>query len=572
MSARHDAPPPTLLPVDVVAAAEALRDGVASDAWLGSWLPASCATPEAFGEATLGLLGERRGAAFKSRPAEGCDLYHDLVAAHLGKRRRALVGREGGAWTSFTYGALHARSNALGAVWAGAGVKAGESIALVLEPGIEFAVAWLTALRMGLVPSFVPPFGPGFVQTTLARVGADRVATSGWRGVSAAAAKGALPASAGSRSEEPFGSFLYAAGEPAARLITPFGPKAPIAVDVPAEVLLVGAARDAAFVYGLGPHDLLAASGLDWLQHGPALLSAALAAGAAYAELPESDLEREPAIVGRLGVSVLGLGRRARDALAARGGPPEGVRAWFRSLSETIDAEAWDAFFHALPEARRLNFAVVCNAASGGACLFSPPSRGAPSLRVWPAPGLGFRLEAPAAEGLEALDGVGTFCVLRGAETDTSFARAILGRVGDGYVYAGSLDPGPNAQRHPAADVEAAARRVPGVRHAASFEAPGRRLNEAKTVLLVFVEDEGPVAAPDPARVAAAVVAELGERFAPDRVEVFALRPRLREGEVDRAWCRGQYLSGTLSRKARSRPFVLLGRLGYLFAGVEAKG
>ncbi|HEU4412953.1 MAG TPA: AMP-binding protein [Polyangiaceae bacterium] len=563
MSAVARAPGPP--PIDLGAAADRLREGRAGDAWLGSWLPASGADPEAFGEATLALLGERRGAVFKSRPADGCDLYHDLVAAHLGRRRRALAGREGGAWVGVSYEALHARSNALGAAWAEAGVKAGESVALVIAPGLEFAVAWLTALRMGLVPSFVPPFGPGFVQKTLARVGADRVATSGRRGVPAAVAAGALPAAAGSRSGEPFGSFFYPAGAPAARLVTPFGPDAPVAVDLPAEVLLGGAARDAAFVYGLAPHDVLAAPGLDPLQHGPALLSAALAAGASYAELSDGDLEAEPELIRRLGVSVLGLGRRARDALAGRGGPPEGVRAWFRSVSETIDAEAWDTFYRALPEARRLNFGVLANAASGGACLFSPPSRDAPGLRIWPAPGLAYRLEAPAAEGLEALDDAGVFCVLRGGEIDGSFARAVIGRVGEGYTYAGSLDLGPDAQRHPAADVEDAARRVPGVRYAASFEAPGRRLNEAKTVLLAFVEDGGPAPPPDPGHVAAAVVAELGERFAPDRVEIFALRPRLQKGELDRAWCRAQYLSGSLSRKARSRPFVLLGRLGYLF-------
>jgi AMP-binding enzyme len=549
-----------------------LRAGRSGDAWVGAWLSGSSADPAGFAEATLGLLGGRRGAAFKSRPAEGCNLYHDLVAAHLGRRRTALVGREGESWVGLSYDALHARSNALGAAWADAGAKAGESIALVIEPGVEFAIAWLTALRMGLVPSFVPPFGPGFVRKALERVAADRVATSGRGGVPASAAEGAWPASAGARTADPFGSHFCKKGEPAARLITPFGPDAWSAVDVAADVLLEGAARDAAFVYGLGPSDVLAAPGFDPLQHAPALLSAALAAGAAYAELTADDLADDPELAGRLGVTVLGLDRRARDALAARGGPPDAVRAWFRSLSEAVDAEAWDAFWRPLPEARRLNFGVFANAASGGACLFSPPSRDAPGLRVWPAPGLGFRLEAPAAEGLEALDEVGTFCVLRGKTIDASFAPAVIGRAGEGYTYAGSLDLGPNAQPYPAADVEDSARRVPGVRYAAAFAAPGRRLNEAKTVLLAFVEDEGPIAAPDPSRVAEAVVADLGERFAPDRVEVFALRPRLLKGLPDRAWCRSQYLSGSLSRKARSRPFVLLGRLGYLFAGGRAKG
>ena len=98
----------------------------------------------------------------------------------------------------------------------------------------------------------------------------------------------------------------------------------------------------------------------------------------------------------------------------------------------------------------------------------------------------------------------------------------------------------------------------------------GRHLNEAHSVLLAFLDATvNPDGTLDPAVSAAElrslVVMELGERYAPERIEVFPLRPRIVEGVVDRVWCRSQYLSGNLYEKARSAPFLILSRLGYMF-------
>jgi hypothetical protein len=59
----------------------------------------------------------------------------------------------------------------------------------------------------------------------------------------------------------------------------------------------------------------------------------------------------------------------------------------------------------------------------------------------------------------------------------------------------------------------------------------------------------------------------MGEGFVPDRIEVFPLRPRFIDGRVDTAWCRSEYLSGNLGKKARSELFVSLARLGWIFGG-----
>ncbi len=98
-------------------------------------------------------------------------------------------------------------------------------------------------------------------------------------------------------------------------------------------------------------------------------------------------------------------------------------------------------------------------------------------------------------------------------------------------------------------------------------------MNDARVVLLVFVDDarapDGRIALPvGIPEISARITREMGERFMPERIEILPLRPRFtKEGEVDHPWCRSQYLSGTLLRKARSETFILLSRLGYILAG-----
>jgi hypothetical protein len=561
---------PDPLQIDLRVVFETLRGGKATDAWMATWLPATYEGGDAFREAVFAQVGARRDASFKSRQSGGHDLYHDHVAAHVGKRRVALVCRDGAGWDRVTYEALHARCNALAAAWVDRGVEAGDVVALVLPAGIDLAVTLLTALRLGAVPAVVPPLGPAFVRASLEAIGGDHaVSAPTRRDLLGAGAAAALPVSAGARVTGP-ASHSFRAGEVAARLLAPFGANEGGVTDVTAQVLLDGSVRDAAFVYCLAPDDVLAAPGFDIVRHEPSLLLAALAAGAAHASISEADLAAEPELLGGLGVTVLGLNRRTRDLVLEAGrGLPKGVRAWFRSLTDVVDGDRWERFWQAVPDRKQPNFSVVCGAASGGAALFSPATTAAPGLRVFPAPGLSWHLAELAAGNVPALNDAGMFTILRGEEPDAGCPQAIIGRWGEGHAYAGSLDLGPDAQRYPHAAVRRLLEAMPGVRHATSFIAAGRWLNEARVVVLVFVEG-GAGASERPAvelpQIEARIVAEMGRRFLPDRVEVVPLRPRLIEGVVDDAWCRSQYMTGTLSRKARTEMFVRIGRLGYIFA------
>jgi hypothetical protein len=110
------------------------------------------------------------------------------------------------------------------------------------------------------------------------------------------------------------------------------------------------------------------------------------------------------------------------------------------------------------------------------------------------------------------------------------------------------------------------------VRHASVVLGPGRWMNDARVVLVIFTDDardeDGRIVLPvEVPEITSHIARELGDRFVPERVEIFPLRPRLVNGKLDEGWVRSQYLSGALSQKARSEMFILLSRIGYILAG-----
>lgn len=550
--------------LDLRAIVETLRDGRATDAWMASWIPISAADPSAFSAQMFNLLAIRRGSLLKSEIGGGIDLYHDCVIALLGRRRTAISSQENGEWLTTSYEALHARCNALAAAWVERGVEAGQTVGILSFPGLDLAVSLLTSLRLGMIPTLIPPYGPTFVHSALTRCETDHIAASAIH--RRLLPSEPLPVTAGARTAEPISSFSYPSDQPALRMLSPFGAEEDCLAEVSAQVLLEGAVRDALFVYNLDPGEVISAPGFDMTQYEPGLLLAALVAGATQSYIQEEDLEREPALIKQLGVRVLGLRRRLRDRwLREQRRLSMPVRSWFRSLTDTIDGDRWEQFSRTIPTPKQLAFTVV-NGASG-ALLFSAPRMEDPGLRVWPTPGLPWSLGEVGAGEVQAYSEVGIFSVLWGDKPAIALPQVLIGRWGEGWAYGGALDTGSEAHRYPSDLIEVVATKIPAVRHASAFTLPGRWLNEAKVVLLIFVEARRPGerAPVEIAEVERQVQREMGSVFLPDRIEIVPLRPRVIEGRVDRAWCRSQYLTGMLHRKARSEVFVLLGRIGSIF-------
>jgi hypothetical protein len=271
----------------------------------------------------------------------------------------------------------------------------------------------------------------------------------------------------------------------------------------------------------------------------------------------------------KLAVTALGVSRATREILLRAGTdrvPPS--TSWFRAINDVFDHERWSLLSAALAERKVTGFAVLANAASAGAHVFAPRGSEPATMQAWPVPGRVYQLSQVGAEPLPALNDAGTYTPLRGEEPDLSLVPVVMARQGNAWHLSGTLGTGPEGRTVPTREIASAAERHPSVRAAAVVVAPGRWINDAHVVLLLFVEPPpggGRVEVVPMAEIKALVAREMGERHVPTRIETYGLRPRYKDGVVDVDWCRSQYLTGGLSWKSRSPLYAASARLCWIF-------
>lgn len=561
--------------IDLQAVHTALRDGRAPDTWMATWLPSTWAAPGRFRENLYSDAQSRKVGRIKSRAGVALDIYSDCVISHIGRGLVALLTGPP-SHASVTYDLLHERCSGLVSAWREAGVKTGDTLAVVLPVGLDYAVALLTGLRMGLVVAPVVPLGPTYVRNRLARIEADHVVTSAdFQPMLDPLSDPPLSPSARGGDATVATSHAYGADDPALLLFSPFGDPEAEPTPLLASDLHEALLRDSLLVWTLSAEDRIAAPGFDAIQHQPLGVLSTWIAGAAWVEIEIRDLVNEARLLKRLGVTVLGVSVALRELVLSKG--PDvclGVRAWYRSESDAFDYMRWSDFARLLSEKSIASFSVLTNSASGGAHLFSARTLTVQPTHVWPAPGRVFQISQLGAGLLPSIDGSGVYTPLLGKERDESLVQMVVAKIGDAWVIGGSADPGPSARSLPVREIAKVAEKFPGVRAASVVVAPGRLTNEAHVVLLVFVDGEEPTESDDAISISALkahIARELGDIHTPPRVEIFPIYPRWKKGEIDAAWCQSQYLSGALTTRIRIPAFLTLSRLSWIFGKAAAE-
>lgn len=559
--------------LDCGAVARELRAGRATSAWMDGWLPATWRAPARFTHALYRHALARTAAPIRSRPDSGFDLYGDCISSKLGEPRAALVCIESGRTREASVAWLHARCSTLASAWRNAGVSAGERLAIVLPVGVDYALALLCGLRLGLQVSVVPPLGADYVHTRIRRVAPDHVVTTElFSQLLPADAPVPLSPHASGGDATFASSHSYAADEVALQLLSPFGDAEAPPFALCAGELHAALLRDSLLCLGLQPGDRLALPGFDPVQWQPLALLCTLMAGATFVELDPRELSASPGVLQRAGVTVLGIDHTVREVVLARGADLVfGVRCWFRSLSDTFDYVRWQELERLLGARDQLGFTLLYNAASGGAHLFSAPTQALQPAELWPAPGRSFAITRPGADLLPSIDQTGLYTPLREDEPDASLVRMVIAKLEHGWTLGGSIDPGPQARALPALEIARSARRHPRVREACLVLMPGRFTNDGHSILVTFDADPDAAATGAPAsdEILRLIRRDLGAINTPERVDNFALHPRFVDGQLDRDWCTSQYLSGALTRKARAPLFTTLARLSWIFEPVE---
>jgi hypothetical protein len=559
--------------------ADMLRGLASAEAGVPGWLEQSWQHPEPFHRALHAYVGASSPKPLKGRPFEGQDFYHDVVVRHLGHRREALVFHEPGlGWRGLTYEELHARSSALLPTWEAAGVQAGQTVTLVLPVCEELAVALLTALRLGLVLSVLPPRGATFLRHRLEALAPDHVVSHprytpllGELGQQLLSLRPSEDAS-----EPTFRSHTYEPGAPIARLFSPLSPTPELPVEVLAGPFFLGLLRDAVLVLALWTSDRVALPGYDLVQFQPYALLMTWLAGACFLEVDEQGLTDAQA-QERLAPTVVGTTPTLRERVLEGQVRTDDWRLWLRNPAEPYDWERWDVFTEHLASNKRcrgMNW--LANAAFCGSLFFTSLQVRPTHLAILPAPGLPWQLADLLGGGQPSHAESGLYALTGDGADEATFGRFLLSHTREGYFFAGSTRLGANGQTYPVAEVVEVVAAHPDVKGTSVVITPAsQQLNRTVVTLLVFVDpawEPSSMARELRPALERLIDLELGARYRPHAVCFYPLLPRRKEdGAVDHDWCRWQFLSGTLDRKGKDELFRMLGQVRQLLSQAQAR-
>lgn len=524
-----------------------------------AWLESSWKAPASFCKALHAYSDRRQASQSKSTPWLRYDFYHDVLVQQKDQTIPALIWFDSGIWQTWSYAELGKVVNGLAASWEGIGVQPGDTLTILHPQGPQWLAALLAGLRLGLVVSLLPPQGNAFVSRRLENLDPQWLAMDQlYRHQLAAVWQERVLPNTLSSLAPTRRPYEYPGTAVVVQCFDPTSPTPDLACPVDADTLYLGALRDGILSLGIKPGQACAAPGWHGLESQPALVLAVLLSGATWVHIDLADLEKKPERLLEQHIDVLGISRSLRDLLLAN--PPDGEkpwRYWFRHPAESADFSVWQDFIQKLQLETMYSGNLLCNAAKGGAIIFSPRYRGRSHYTVLPAAGMRWQLGMIDSPELPCVGGWGRMALGKAEKDETVWtatpyiltpyltvwnylSQYPLGRAGRTYPKQEVLDLLSGRVRYPAL-VEAFA-------HGGDAD--------PRQVLLAFG------AGVNAATLQAYIETELGSEFLPDRIECLPLLPqRNAEGGADQEWCQFHYLTGELYRRQRNEMYRCLSEL-----------
>ena len=536
-----------------------------------AWLERSYRNPLPFWQALKETQDSMLSWPGKSIPFAGYDFYHDIVVRNQRNTTPAFCWYDRlTGWQKIPYSQLGSMVSRKESVWVGSGVKPGQRVCMVLPLGITYVVSLLTALKIGVTISCLPPQGNLFLRNRLEALAPEFIATdemylsmlSPWR-------ENILPVDA---PPEPTNldsehSHTYPSGSIVSLCFDPSSETPHVPVEVTSDAAYLCPLRDGIIALGIRPGDILVAPGFHFLECQPGLLLACLLNGVTYLHLEVDDISDNPELLIEHPVRVIGVTRKVRDTLLQKQVKfKKPLYYWFRNPAESLDLELWQQFIEISELERVYNGNIKHDATLGGCSLFSTKRQGQAHLQVLPSAGVPWGLADSASGEVDSVADLGVFSpVIPGRENGESRGTgSIVAKSSREWLFVGSKVSGRTGRTYPTTEVLASIHRLPFCSLSSMVEVP--RFSGGGDPAFVLLLFTGGKTAVDQAAVRkeilTSIVREMGEEFLPDRIQFFPLHPRCDgDGNVDHHWCRDQYLTGSLFRKSREETYRYLTQL-----------
>ena len=472
-----------------------------------------------------------QNASLASIPFETYDFYHDCILRHCGKHLTAVKDKEN-AWS---YDDIHTLVGYQLPFWKNHGLSPGQKVTLVFSHGIDFIVALMTALKLGLSFSLsflddplyslerierkIKEEQPQWIVTSLNHQKWEKQ-TLHWN----------LEIQEENTLEEPSHAYL---------------PVEEISPQLDANKGFLCPLRDGLITLSLKP-------GTTWAhplgllsQEEPFITLATFLAGATLLLVSDSTLEQDPLFLKETPIEVLSISPRLLELWTQNPGVPKSkLKLWTLSpLLGNLPQKA--AFVEQNALAKIPHLQVHIQTKQGGITLASKTQPYQSFISLKPSPGIPWKILELNGSNQVSWEGVGLFSL------DPSL---ILGETPDGFVISKIKKPIRKGVTYPSDEIESIIQECEGVHECMIVEnQTPLDLIGSRLTLLIFAPDQKEEDISNlNEKLNILLCKQLGEGNLPDRILSFPLYPRKKDGKLDRQWVLGQYHEGNLSKKTKS--------------------
>jgi hypothetical protein len=500
----------------------------------------------------------------KSSLGKHYDIYSDCILRHPESHIAFSLIEEGGFITSWSYKKLHRCVNYLLKKWGKQPLKPHSVVAIIMNPGIDYLVALLAALRLGLIICYLPSSSPLLSEKTTQDL-LEQIKPS------FTITKNILP-------NFPYSTLLVEElGEsddaalpephsyPAAQTLQislALTRKEPFTlIPLSAETTYLHALRDGLLTLNLQSETTWANPLSSPILAEPFHSLSALLSGANLMHVSDALLHQDPLILKDKKIQVLGISKELLNLWSQYPGcPSKSLKCCYISPFERA-LPLWNTFTHLNELDKVPCFQAWTDNSSGGFMLISKPFSSEPYLK--PSLGSPWLLMDVSSAGTPSQTGFGRFLPLASPKE----TNAILSHIHQDVLITATDDPAKEGISLPLHHIEQSLRTLPFIQECAICPIPQPSLlADTKLIFLIFIDPlKNDIADKTKQEWTHAIHTHItqgfGPFFLPDAIEYFCLIPKKTGAHIDKAWCFTQYTSGLLTKKNRLQVYQLLSML-----------
>ncbi|MBS0647900.1 MAG: hypothetical protein JSS10_01590 [Verrucomicrobia bacterium] len=528
------------------------------------WIQKSYSNPLSFWEDLASLYPIEPPS--QTVPLQKYDFYADCILRHLGKKNIALKvihsKTEADAWT---YEQIHGFVNAQAPLWK---LKAGQSVALVLPPGLPFLVGLLTALRLGLVISILPFndrfFPPSQLQPALEQLKPALVVTTPEVELDFKGQILSLDLSLQKQSSTPPPTHAYLPNEIVLQHFNPFAEEKMSPLEAMRCYLIP--LRDALIALQLTTSTTWARPLSSLFREEPCCTLMALLAGSTLVHVADNVLLSQPDILKDEPIDILGICPLLQNLWMKHPSlPVSKLKLWYRNPLCGTD-QNWKAF-HQLNKLQKIPCCqLLIDKERGGITLFSQPKPLQVSF-LHPSLGMSWSLLKINRSGDKALGGFGLFHIEPDSGQPDPF---IISQVGDEWTLSATTVPLREGYPFPLKIIEEKVKALPFALTCMVVTEPHpHHYHNRQFVLLVFVSPKERLSLAQKQedwnqKILHLIQTEVGTAFVPEQIQFYSLYPKMKNQQIDRNSVEMQAQNGSLFLKQNRSVYHTLNLLRQL--------